>query len=58
MRTDSGTAQDAQKLIATIISSQIDYTNQYDIELKAGKTAQKASKDTSGTKDATEQEPI
>ena len=56
MRTDSGTAQDAQKLIATIISSQIDYTNQYDIELKAGKTAQKASKDTSGTKDATEQE--
>ena len=56
MRTDSGTAQDAQKLIATIISSQIDYTNQYDIELKAGKTAQKASKDTSGTKDTTEQE--
>lgn len=56
MRTDSGTAQDAQKLIATIISSQIDYTNQYDIELKAGKTAQKASKDTSGTKDSTEQE--
>ena len=56
MRTDSGTDQDAQKLIATIISSQIDYTNQYDIELKAGKTAQKASKDTSGTKDATEQE--
>ena len=55
-RTDSGTDQDAQKLIATIISSQIDYTNQYDIELKAGKTAQKASKDTSGTKDATEQE--
>ena len=56
MRTNSGTDQDAQKLIATIISSQIDYTNQYDIELKAGKTAQKASKDTSGTKDATEQE--
>ena len=56
MRTDSGTAQDAQKLIATIISSQIDYTNQYDIELKAGKTAQKSSKDTSGTKDSTEQE--
>ena len=55
-RTDSGTDQDAQKLIATIISSQIDYTNQYDIELKAGKTAQKASKDTSGTKDSTEQE--
>ena len=55
-RTNSGTDQDAQKLIATIISSQIDYTNQYDIELKAGKTAQKASKDTSGTKDATEQE--
>lgn len=55
-RTDSGTDQDAQKLIATIISSQIDYTNQYDIELKAGKTAQKSSKDTSGTKDATEQE--
>lgn len=55
-RTDSGTDQDAQKLIATIISSQIDYTNQYDIELKAGKTAQKANKDTSGTKDATEQE--
>ena len=55
-RTDSGTDQDAQKLIATIISSQIDYTNQYDIELKAGKTAQKASKDTSGTKDASEQE--
>ena len=55
-RTDSGTDQDAQKLIATIISSQIDYTNQYDIELKAGKTAQKASKDTSGTRDATEQE--
>ena len=55
-RTDSGTDQDAQKLIATIISSQIDYTNQYDIELKAGKTAQKASKDTSGTKDTTEQE--
>ena len=49
-RTNSGTDQDAQKLIATIISSQIDYTNQYDIELKAGKTAQKASKD------ATEQE--
>ena len=56
MRTNSGTDQDAQKLIATIISSQIDYTNQYDIELKAGKTAQKASKDTSGTKDSTEQE--
>ena len=56
MRTNSGTDQDAQKLIATIISSQIDYTNQYDIELKAGKTAQKASKDTSGTKDTTEQE--
>lgn len=56
MRTNSGTDQDAQKLIATIISSQIDYTNQYDIELKAGKTAQKASKDTSGTKDVTEQE--
>ena len=56
MRTNSGTDQDAQKLIATIISSQIDYTNQYDIELKAGKTAQKANKDTSGTKDATEQE--
>lgn len=56
MRTNSGTDQDAQKLIATIISSQIDYTNQYDIELKAGKTAQKTSKDTSGTKDATEQE--
>ena len=56
MRTNSGTDQDAQKLIATIISSQIDYTNQYDIELKAGKTAQKASKDTSGTKDPTEQE--
>ena len=56
MRTNSGTDQDAQKLIATIISSQIDYTNQYDIELKAGKTAQKASKDTSGTKDATKQE--
>lgn len=55
-RTNSGTDQDAQKLIATIISSQIDYTNQYDIELKAGKTAQKASKDASGTKDATEQE--
>lgn len=55
-RTNSGTDQDAQKLIATIISSQIDYTNQYDIELKAGKTAQKASKDISGTKDATEQE--
>ena len=55
-RTNSGTDQDAQKLIATIISSQIDYTNQYDIELKAGKTAQKANKDTSGTKDATEQE--
>ena len=55
-RTNSGTDQDAQKLIATIISSQIDYTNQYDIELKAGKTAQKASKDTSGTKDSTEQE--
>lgn len=56
MRTDSGTAQDAQKLIATIISSQIDYTNQYDIELKAGKTVQKSSKDSSGTKDSTEQE--
>lgn len=56
MRTNSGTDQDAQKLIATIISSQIDYTNQYDIELKAGKTVQKASKDTSGTKDVTEQE--
>ena len=56
MRTNSGTDQDAQKLIATIISSQIDFTNQYDIELKAGKTVQKASKDTSGTKDASEQE--
>lgn len=56
MRTNSGTDQDAQKLIATIISSQIDYTNQYDIELKAGKTAQKSSKDTSVTKDSTEQE--
>ena len=55
-RTKRGTDEDAQKLIATIISSQIDYTNQYDIELKAGKTAQKASKDTSGTKDSTEQE--
>ena len=56
MRTPSGTAQDAQKLIATIISSQIDYTNHYDVELKAGKTAQKATKDSTGTKDPTEQE--
>ena len=55
-RTDSGTDQDAQKLIATIISSQIDYTNQYDIELKGGKTAQKISKDSNKTKDPTEQE--
>ena len=55
-RTNSGTDQDAQKLIATIISSQIDYTNQYDNDLNAGKTAQKSSKDTSGTKDSTEQE--
>ena len=56
MRTNSGTDQDAQKLIATIISSQIDYTNQYDIELKGGKTAQKISKDSNKTKDPTEQE--
>jgi len=56
MKTSTGTAQDAQKLIATIIASQIDYTNHYDIELKAGKTAQKAAKDSAGTKDPTEQE--
>ena len=56
-RTQSGTDQDAQKLIATIISSQIDYTNHYDIELKAGKTAQSVSKSSNaGTKDSTEQE--
>lgn len=56
-KTQSGTAQDAQKLIATIISSQIDYTNHYDVELKAGKTAQSVGKSSNaGTKDATEQE--
>lgn len=56
MKTSTGSDQDAQKLIGTIIASQIDYTNQYNIELKAGKTAQKSSKDSSGTKDSTEQE--
>lgn len=56
VRTPSGTAQDAQKLIATIIASQIDQTSHYDVELKAGKTAQKAAKDSSTTKDTTEQE--
>ena len=55
-KTSSGTDSDAQKLIATIIASQLDYTNTYDIELKAGKTAQKAAKDSSATKDTTEQE--
>lgn len=56
-RTQSGTDQDAQKLIATIISSQIDYTNHYDIELKGGKTAQSIGKaSNAGTKDSTEQE--
>lgn len=56
MKTSTGSAQDAQKLIGIIIASQIDYTNHYDIELKAGKTAQKAARDSSGTKDPTEQE--
>ena len=56
MKTSTGTAQDAQKLVGTIIASQIDYTNHYDIELKAGKTAQKAARDSAGTKDPTEQE--
>ena len=57
VRTPNGTSEDAQKLIATIIASQIDVTNHYDIELKAGKTAQSIGKSSNaGTKDSTEQE--
>ena len=57
VRTPNGTSEDAQKLIATIIASQIDVTNHYDIELKAGKTAQSIGKTSNtGTKDSTEQE--
>ena len=57
VRTPNGTSEDAQKLIATIIASQIDVTNHYDIELKAGKTAQNIGKSSNaGTKDSTEQE--
>ena len=57
VRTPNGTSEDAQKLIATIIASQIDVTNHYDIELKAGKTAQSIGKSSNaGTKDNTEQE--
>ena len=37
-KTSTGTDADAQKLIATIIASQIDYTHSFDIELKGGKT--------------------
>ena len=57
VRTPNGTSEDAQKLIATIIASPIDVTNHYDIELKAGKTAQSIGKSSNaGTKDSTEQE--
>lgn len=57
VRTPNGTSEEAQKLIATIIASQIDVTNHYDIELKAGKTAQSIGKSSNaGTKDSTEQE--
>ena len=57
VRTPNGTSEDAQKLIATIIASQIDVANHYDIELKAGKTAQSIGKSSNaGTKDSTEQE--
>ena len=57
-KTSTGTDADAQKLIATIIASQIDYTNHYDVTLKAGKTAQSVGKSTNAgtTKDGTEQE--
>lgn len=57
IRTPNGTSEDAQKLIATIISSQIDQTNHYEVELKAGKTAQSVGKSANaGAKDTTEQE--
>lgn len=56
IRTPNGTAEEAQKLIATIVASQIDQTNHYDVELKAGKTAQSVGKSANPTKDTTEQE--
>ena len=45
-RTQSGTDAQAKDLIATIIASQIDYTKQFDIELKGGKTIADAKKAT------------
>ena len=53
-KTSTGTDEDAYQLIGTLISSQLDSTQNFDIQLRAGKTAQKAGKAAAGTKDETE----
>ena len=54
LKTSGGTDAEAYQLIGTLISSQLNHTQNFDIQLTAGKTAQKASKTAAGTKDDTE----